>query len=55
MIIKVTYMNDTAETFTTEELEHDAVGIHLDGTLIDSEEFSVTIPWSAIRKVERIA
>lgn len=55
MIIEVTYMISAKETFHTTEMLKDAVGIHLDGDIVDDEEFSITIPWSAIRKVERIS
>lgn len=55
MVVVVTYMDGSMETFVTESLKKEEEAIHLDGAFVEENAYSISIPWTAIRKVERVS
>jgi len=55
MSIEVTYLDGSKERFSTEESEALDRGLYLDGAFVEDTGFSIMIPWTAIRKVERLS
>lgn len=55
MVVVVTYTDGSMETFVTESMKKEDVAFHLDGAFVEENAYSISIPWTAVRKVERVS